>query len=123
MPYVPELQLTGIWRSNFDLGSLPSFFQLAASHTGERWNDLDTLNVPARRKMDSYNLVHLSAGIEEESWSLGLFIQNATDERAEIDISDPGYGTGVPGYVPPGVAWTTNTNRPRTYGIRFSQRF
>ena len=123
MPYVPELQLTGIWRSHFEVGSFPSYFQVAASYTGQRWNDLDTLNVPARQEMDAYTLVNLSAGIENESWSLGLFINNAFDERAEIDITDPGYGTGVPGYVPPGTIWTTMINRPRSYGIRFSQRF
>ena len=129
MPYVPELQMTGIWRSNFDIGTLPSFFQVAASYTGKRWNDLDVLNVPARQEMDAYSLVNLSAGIEKETWSLTLFVANATDERAELDISDPGYGTAGPpvgnqwSYTPPGVAWTTNTNRPRTYGIRFSQRF
>ena len=123
MPYVPELQLTGIWRSNFEVMAQPAFFQMATSYTGARWNDLDTLNVPARRKMDAYSLTHLSAGIENESWSLGLFISNAFDERAEIDIADPGYGTSIPGYVPPGTAWTTATNRPRSYGIRFSQRF
>jgi len=117
MPYVPEFQMTGIWRSNFDVGSLPSFFQLAAAYTGSRWNDLDTLNDPARQEMDAYTLVNLSTGIEKETWSLGLFISNLTDERAEIDISDPGYGAA------PGTAWTTNTTRPRTYGIRFSQRF
>lgn len=123
MPYVPELQLTGIWRSNFEVAAMPAYFQAAASYTGARWNDLDTLNVPARQEMDAYTLLHLSAGIENESWSLGLFINNATDERAEIDIFDPGYGTAIPGYVPPGHAWTTMTNRPRSYGIRFSQRF
>ena len=123
MPYVPELQLTGIWRSNFEMGSLPSFFQAAVSYTGERWNDLDTLNDPARRRMDAYTLVNLSAGIEKDSWEVGLFLNNVFDERAQIDISDPGYGTGIPGYAPPGNAWTTMTNRPRSYGIRFSQRF
>jgi len=123
MPYVPELQLTGIWRSNFEVASRPGFFQAAASYTGQRWNDLDTLNVPARQEMDAYTLVNLSAGIEEESWSLGLFVNNVFDERAEIDIADPGYGTEIPGYVPPGTAWTTSTNRPRSYGVRFSQRF
>jgi outer membrane receptor protein involved in Fe transport len=123
MPYVPELQLTGIWRSNFEVAAMPAFFQAAASYTGARWNDLDTLNVPARQEMDAYTLLHLSAGIENESWSLGFFINNATDERAEIDIFDPGYGTAIPGYVPPGHAWTTTTNRPRSYGVRFSQRF
>ena len=67
MPYVPELQLTGIWRSHFDLGNWPGFFQVAVAHTGERWNDLDTLNVPARQEMDAYTLMHLSAGIENDS--------------------------------------------------------
>lgn len=123
MPYVPKVQLTGIWRSNFDVSRWPAFFQTAVAYTGERWNDLDTLNVPARRNMGAYTLVNLSAGIEDESWSLGLFLNNIFDERAQIDIGDPGYGTGIPGYAPPGNAWTTMTNRPRSYGLRFSQRF
>ena len=123
MPYVPKVQLTGIWRSNFDVGSLPGFFQAAVAYTGKRWNDLDTLNVPARQEMDAYSLANISGGIEKENWTATFYVNNLFDERAQIDIADPGYGTGIPGYVPPGTAWTTMTNRPRTYGIRFSQRF
>jgi iron complex outermembrane receptor protein len=123
MPYVPKTQLTGIWRSNFDVGSLPGFFQAAVAYTGARWNDLDTLNVPARQKMDSYTLLNLSTGIEKDNWTLSLYINNALDERAEIDIEDPGYG-GLSNVIrPPGHAWTTATNRPRSFGIRFGQRF
>jgi outer membrane receptor protein involved in Fe transport len=124
MPYVPELQLTGIWRSNFDVGSVPGFFQAAVAYTDKRWNDLDTLNVPARREMDSYTLVDLSAGIDRDNWTLTFYVKNLLDERAEIDIEDPGYGglsVGPP--RPPGHAWTTATNRPRSFGIRFGQRF
>ncbi|MCP4045971.1 MAG: TonB-dependent receptor, partial [Gammaproteobacteria bacterium] len=119
MPYVPKLQLTGIWRSNFDMGSLPGFFQASVAYTGARWNDLDTLNVPARKEMDSYTLLNLSAGIEKDNWTLSLYINNLLDERAEIDIGDPGYGglSNLP--RPPGHVWTTMTNRPRTIGIRF----
>ena len=106
------------------MGSLPGFFQAAVAYTGSRWNDLDTLNVPARQKMDSYTLVNLSAGIEKDSWTLSLYVNNLFDERAEINIADPGYGAGLPGYNhPPGHAWTTNTNRPMSFGIRFGQRF
>jgi len=123
MPYVPKLQLTGIWRSNFDLGSQPGFFQAAASYTGGRWNDLDTLNVPARQKMGSYILVNLSGGIEKDNWTLSLYVNNLFDERAEIDISDPGYGGISNLQRPPGHVWTTLTNRPRSFGIRFGQRF
>ena len=123
MPYVPEFQLTGIWRSNFEVRSLPAFFQAAVAYTGERWNDLDTLNVPARQTMSAYTLANISGGIEKDNWTATFYVNNLFDERAEIDITDPGYGTGVPGYVPPGTAWTTSTNRPRSYGVRFSQRF
>jgi outer membrane receptor protein involved in Fe transport len=123
MPYVPELQLTGIWRSNFEVASLPSFFQASASYTGARWNDLDTLNVLARREMSAYSLVNISGGIEKESWTATIFVNNLFDERAEIDFSDPGYGGLGNLQRPPGHAWTATTNRPRTYGIRFSQRF
>jgi outer membrane receptor protein involved in Fe transport len=124
MPYVPKTQLTGIWRSNFDVGSMPSFFQTAIAYTGARWNDLNTLNVPARQKMDSYTLLNFSAGIEKDNWTLSLYVNNALDERAEIDIEDPGYGAGILSLTrPPGHAWTTATNRPRSFGIRFGQRF
>ena len=102
---------------------MPGFFQAAASYTGSRWNDLDTTNVPARQQMDSYTLVNLSTGIEKDNWTLSLYVNNAFDERAEIDIEDPGYG-GLTNVVrPPGHAWTTATNRPRSFGIRFGQRF
>jgi len=128
MPYVPELQLTGIWRSDFEIGSMPTFFQTAVAYTGARWNDLDTLNVPARQEMGAYTLVHLSAGIQKDTWSLSLYVRNLFDERAEIDIADPGYGTSAPQVVdtlsrPPGHVWTTQTNRPTSFGVLYSYGF
>ena len=123
MPYVPEFQLTGIWRSNFEVRSLPAFFQASVAYTGARWNDLDILNVPARQEMSAYALANISGGIEKDNWTATFYVNNLFDERAEIDITDPGYGTGIPGYVPPGTVWTTMTNRPRSFGVRFSQRF
>jgi outer membrane receptor protein involved in Fe transport len=123
MPYVPKLQVTGIWRTNYEIMSRPGFFQAAVAYTGGRWNDLDVTNVPARQKMEDYTLVNISAGIEEANWTLSFYINNLFDERAEIDIGDPGYG-GLPNLQrPPGHAWTTATNRPRSFGIRFGQRF
>jgi outer membrane receptor protein involved in Fe transport len=102
---------------------MPSFFQTAVAYTGERWNDLDTLNVSARRQMDAYTLVNLSAGIENENWKLSLFVSNVFDERADIDIADPGYGGISNLQRPPGHVWTTQTNRPTSYGVQYSYRF
>lgn len=123
MPYIPKWQLTGIWRANFNVGELPGFFQAAVSYTGSRWNDLDIQNVPARQEMDAYTLVNLSTGIEKNNWTLSLFVNNLFDERAEINIADPGYGGLSNLERPPGHAWTTTTNRPRYFGLRFTQRF
>ncbi len=123
MPYVPKLQLTGIWRSNFEVSTVPAFFQVAAAFTGKRWNDLDTLNVPARVEMGDYTLVNLSAGVEKNNWTLSLYVNNVFDERPVVDKADPGYGglSNLP--RPPGHAWTTTTTRPRLIGIRFGQKF
>jgi len=123
MPYIPPWQLTGIWRANYTLGSLPSFFQAAVSYTDARWNDLDTLNVPARQKMDAYTLVNLSTGIEKDNWTLSFFINNLFDERAEINIADPGWAPLSNLDRPPGHSWTTTTNRPRFFALRWTQRF
>ncbi len=73
--------------------------------------------------MEAYTLVNVSTGIEKDNWALSIFINNLFDERAEIDIEDPGYGGISNLQRPPGHKWTTVTNRPRFFGIRFSQRF
>ena len=123
MPYVPDLQLTGIWRSNFEIASMPSFFQAAVTYAGERWNDLDTLNVPARQEMDSYSLVNLSAGIKKDNWTAAFYVKNLFDERAELENNDPGYGGLSSLTRPPGHVWSTGTNRPRHYGVSISYKY
>jgi outer membrane receptor protein involved in Fe transport len=73
--------------------------------------------------MSPYTLVNLSTGIEKNNWTLSFYINNLLDTRAEVDIEDPGYG-GLTNIIrPPGHAWTTATVRPRSFGIRFGQRF
>jgi outer membrane receptor protein involved in Fe transport len=94
------------------VGNLPLYFQAAVSYTGESWNELE---VATRIKQDAYTLVNLSTGIEKDNWSLDLFINNATDERAQIDIYEPSYPTLIDS--------RTITNRPRSIGIRFGQKF
>jgi len=114
MPFVPELQYTAVGRYQFDMASQPAYAQLAVAHTGARWNDLDTTN-SRRAEMAAYTIVNGSVGIEKESWSVELFGSNLTDERVENLIVDPGYDSALDSRI--------YTNRPRTFGIRFSQRF
>lgn len=112
LPYVPKFQYTAIGRYNMQMGSYPGYMQAALSHTGKVWNDLETAT---RAQQSAYTLLNLSAGIETDTWSLDLFIHNATDERAQIDRVIPSY--------PSALDTRTITNRPRSIGIRFGQRF
>ena len=114
MPFVPDLQLTGIARWNFDVGNMPMFGQVAASYRDESWNNLD---VEVRQSMDDYLLLNLSAGIQREKWQLMFYFNNVTDERGQINILDPGY------FSPSGIDYNQNIIRPRNFGIRWSQSF
>ena len=71
----------------------------------------------------------LSFGYKRDSWSLDFYLKNAFDERAELTkfVQCPETVCGnadnapVPGYED-GQVYTV-TNQPRTFGIRFSQKF
>ena len=112
MPFVPEWQFTAIGRYDLNFGDFPAYVQAAASYTGASWNDLE---VALRQRQDAYTLLNLSTGIERDNWSVDLYINNATNERAQINIYEPSY--------PSALDSRTVTNRPRTIGIRFGQKF
>jgi outer membrane receptor protein involved in Fe transport len=117
MPLVPEFQFTGIGRYHFTLANLPAFAQAAVSYSGDSWSDLE---VALRQEQAAYTLVNLSTGIEADNWSLSLFIDNATDERAEIvrysaDYFDP--------FNEVFQDTAITVNRPRTIGLRYGRTF
>ena len=117
MPYVPRVQATTIARQAVDFGSFPGYVQLALSYTDDSWSRLD---VSERRKQAGYTLLNLAAGIEGEDWTLDLFLDNVTDERAEIvryhaDYFDPF------GEITQDTA--IGVNRPFTVGVRYGRRF
>lgn len=117
MPFVPELQYTAIARYDVDAARLPFYLQAALSYTDDAWNNLE---VDLRTKMPSYTILNLAAGIGRGNWSADLFIDNATDERAQIVRYDANY------FDPFGSIFQDSTigvNRPRTWGVRYTQRF
>ncbi|GHF24109.1 TonB-dependent receptor [Kordiimonas sediminis] len=133
MPFVPKLQFTATARYTEEIRGLPAFAQLSLTHTGGSWNDLDTNEYPqfaynngsfspvtvnGRSWNDSYTLVNFSAGIDGEKWSLGLFVDNVFDKRAEIQRGDFVYTV-----FRSATDTVHQTNRPRSIGIRFGQKF
>jgi len=117
MPFVPKLQYTAIGRYHFDGMRWPGYMQAALAYTGKSWSNLET---ELRENQPAYTIVNLAAGIHGEQWSLDLFVDNATDERAQIvrygyDYIDP-YDEIIEDS-------NISVNRPRSFGIRYGRRF
>lgn len=68
----------------------------------------DTRFKAARYKQESYTLVNLAVGMHKDNWGAELFIDNAFDEHAQLNIN--------------AADWTPSvtTNRPRTIGLRLT---
>jgi hypothetical protein len=63
----------------------------------------------------SYSTVDLRAGVDMKRFGVNFYISNLTNKRA-ISATAQGYYS----FFNPLVV---NVNQPRTYGLRFSQRF
>jgi len=117
MPFVPKLQYSAIGRYEFEGTRFPGYVQAAVAYTDDSWSNLE---IALRQKQAAYTLVNLAAGIHGEQWTVDLFLDNVTDERAEIVR----YGVGY--YDPFGEITQDSaiqTNRPRTIGLRYGRRF
>lgn len=108
LPDVPKFKFAGSARYEFALGSNDAFVQASYQHVGSRWNDLF---VARRQLQGSYDIVNLSAGVDFERFSVSAFLNNAFDERAELNRNAATYDERI------------TTNRPRTIGIRLGARF
>lgn len=64
-----------------------------------------------RYVQDDYTIVNLAVGVVKDQWSAELFVNNLTDENASIFINTQDYHPRV------------TTNRPQTFGLRFSYEF
>lgn len=97
-----------------------AWIRLQWSYTGDMLNQVEPLTLddgPAPQlKQPSYNIGDLRFGIDAANWSMQLFVNNLTDERAVLFANpyemDYFYGRS-----------RESVNRPREFGIRWIQRF
>jgi iron complex outermembrane receptor protein len=108
LPDVPKFKFAGNARYEFAVGGSDAFVQASYQHVGSRWNNLF---VASRELQASYNIVNFSAGIDFERFSVSAFLNNAFDERAELNRNAATYDERI------------TTNRPRTIGINLGARF
>jgi outer membrane receptor protein involved in Fe transport len=111
LPGVPRLNLAASAQYTFPLssGGLDGFGRVDYSYTGDStttFNDLSTANgLPSHFEPDAYGLLNLRLGVQNERWTVALFVDNATDERAQLLIDNAG------------VTERITRNRPRTFGM------
>jgi len=104
----PKLQYVIRGRYEWDVRNGGAFAQAAYAYTDDT---ISSINAGALFPLDSYNTLDLTLGYQADNWSTTLFVENATDELAEVFKSNED------------DILKTTPNKPRTVGVRFSYQF
>ena len=113
---MPQYKTNLTARYTFEIGSFDAYLQGAFSYQDDTNPSLLSSENEVIGINDAYGLADFSAGISKESFSIGVFLNNAFDERADIArFSQCRPEVCSKPYI--------ITNQPRTVGVRFGQRF
>ena len=116
LPLTPELSWSTYLQFNMPVNWFGAGQELYARadyrYVDEQWDSLITeaiLENFTRDELllDDYESLNLRVGLAGEKWGIDLFVNNATDDRAELDFVQDVRTIG--GFLA--------TNRPRTYGL------
>lgn len=105
---VPELKGNIFARYEFNMKNMPAYAQLTWSYTGSSYSEI---RPSTRFRQSSYTIANFRTGINNGDWGVDLFVNNLTDEVAQIYIQPRNYEP------------TVVTNRPRNYGLKFWKRY
>jgi len=109
LAFAPELQVNLQARYEWALGSgIIAHVMPHVSYSDEAYTDIININ---RLKLDSWMMFGITAGFSAEQWSAELYVDNLTDERAEV--------SGNFNYDRQQVT----VSRPMTAGMRLSYNF
>lgn len=118
LPVTPEFKGNVSARYDFAAGSWDAHVQGVVAYVGSRWADLRSVQREILGEIEAYTLANFTAGIARDGYTLELFVNNAFDERGQLDrwAQCDASVCGVQGtYITPVM--------PRTIGLRFGQRF
>ena len=99
----PEVQFHVSGRYEWLDRPLAPYAQLVYAYTSDQYSSIVVDN---RFLQDSYNTLDASFGLRKDTWSVELFGENLTDERAQLFINSLDTDLRI------------TTNRPRTYGLK-----
>ncbi|WP_163930959.1 TonB-dependent receptor [Paraferrimonas sp. SM1919] len=108
LPLTPKFQTSLRARYDWEVGDMLANWQIAGQYADSSFN---SIVASEREEQEAYALFNASIGVEKDSWSAKLYIDNITDKRATLFINDQDDIKRV------------TTNRPRTVGITFGYSF
>ncbi|MDJ0879173.1 MAG: TonB-dependent receptor [Halieaceae bacterium] len=117
LPIVPDWTASANFSYTFDaqLFNATPYFLGSYTYTGESINSLAGVEASSfsfpPREQDSWYTVDLQFGLETETWTAALFVDNVTDEDAELFFNN---------------RWSQqrlSTLQPRTYGFNLRYNF
>ncbi len=125
LPVTPKFKASGTARYEYELAGGKAYTQAVVSHSGSASSDLRTLIFspigeavnPAelQGRLKAYTTVDFAFGIDWDRYSLGIFLENAFDERAQLSrFQQCGQCFQRPYVV---------TNTPQTMGIKAGYKF
>jgi len=114
LPVGSDLALTPTFQGNlnvrydFDLAGMDAYAQLSLQHRG----DVHTsIVVGSDHDLSSYTMADASFGVDMDQWSVKAFLNNLTDKRSELFMSDQD------------DILRTVTSRPRSLVMKLSYNF
>lgn len=117
LPVTPRLKGNLTARYEFTLGAFDAHVQGAMSSQTSSWSDLRLLQRDILGKQSGWTTVDLSAGLSSDVWRAEVFVQNLTDERADLTRY-----TQCAESVCGGAVYSV-PNQPRTIGLRLGREF
>nr|WP_262690829.1 TonB-dependent receptor [Kordiimonas aestuarii] len=103
LPLTPKFQGNLRARYEWFVGDYNMYAQASLQYAGDSYSSLVAAD---REKQDSYTTSDVAFGVQKDKWGAEIFIENLTDERAELFINQQ---DDIP---------RVTTNRPRTIGLR-----
>ena len=124
LPVTPKWKANFVARYEFPIGSFDAHVQGSITGQDSTFSDLRSPDKEIVGEQPSYNLVDLSVGMTNGTYSFDLYINNAFDELAEVtrttqcSILTPDRSEALCGAQPYIVPF-----QPRTIGLKFGQKF
>ena len=118
LPITPKFKGNIIARYGFTLGGFDAHVQGSLSHAGKARALLRIVDYAVIGDTESNTMADLSAGLSKDNYSLELFVQNVGNEDAVLYKTSQCADSVCGGVQPYGVR-----PQPRTFGLKFTQKF